>query len=107
LAARLPQDRVKAAAATTDGAWAYVAAYETWLRKAALKLISRTAHILRPTAKVSVLRDLPDNRILECAAEAQADLVVTGDRHMLKLKEFQASRILRLTDFLRPLPSEE
>jgi DNA polymerase-2 len=39
--ARLPQDRVKAAAAATDGAWAYdAAAYETLLLKAALVLLS-------------------------------------------------------------------
>jgi putative PIN family toxin of toxin-antitoxin system len=75
--------------------------------QAALKLIGRTAHILKPTAKVSVLQDFPDNRILECAAEAQADLVVTGNRHMLKLKEFRETRIVRLTDFLRMFPTEE
>lgn len=40
-AARLPQDRVKAVAATSDGAWAYDAtAYETLLHKAALVLLS-------------------------------------------------------------------
>jgi DNA polymerase elongation subunit (family B) len=40
-AARLPQDRVKAAAAATDGTWAYdAAAYETLLHKAALVLLS-------------------------------------------------------------------
>jgi DNA polymerase-2 len=40
-AARLPQDRVKAAATATDGTWAYdAAAYETLLHKAALVLLS-------------------------------------------------------------------
>ncbi len=39
--ASLPQDRVKAAAAATDGTWAYdAAAYETLLHKAALVLLS-------------------------------------------------------------------
>jgi putative PIN family toxin of toxin-antitoxin system len=75
--------------------------------QAALKLISRTAHILRPTIRVSALRDPPDNRVLECAVAAQADLLVTGDRHMLKLKEFQEIGIVRLADFLRMFPSDE
>jgi putative PIN family toxin of toxin-antitoxin system len=74
--------------------------------QATLKLISRTARILRPTTRLSVLQDSPDNRILECAAAAQADLVVTGDRHMLKLRTFHETRIVRLTDFLRMFPSE-
>lgn len=71
---------------------------------AVLKMISRTATIVRPLRKITVLRDLPDNRILECAVTAQADLVVTGDNHLLKLKEFEGIPILRLADFLRTVP---
>ena len=37
----------------------------------------------------------PDNRILECAVEASADYLVTGDRqHLLPLEEYQGTRIL-------------
>ncbi len=75
--------------------------------KAALKVISRAAVILRPTTKVTTLRDLPDNRILECALAARADLVVTGDRHMLALKTYHETAIVRLTDFLRLFPPED
>lgn len=39
-----------------------------------------------------VLEDIPDNRILECAFEAAANLIVTGDRHLLQLKTFQSER---------------
>lgn len=69
--------------------------------KAALKLIGRTARIVRPSIEIAVLKDHPDNRILECAVKAQADLVVTGDRHILRLKRFEVSAIVRLADFLR------
>lgn len=69
--------------------------------KAVLKLCSRAARVVRPTRVITVLRDLSDNRILECAFEAQADLVVTGDRAMLKQKRFQGITIVRLADFLR------
>ena len=74
--------------------------------KEALKMISRTAEILKPAVRLSVLKDIPDNRILECAVEAQADLVVTEDRHLLKLKKFQGIPIIRLVDFLRMFPEE-
>ena len=73
---------------------------------AALKQISRAATILRPARTVSVLEDLPDNRILECAVSAQADLVVTGDHHLLALKEFEGIPLVRLADFLRMTPAE-
>ena len=73
---------------------------------AALKQISRAATILRPARTVSVLEDLPDNRILECAVSAQADLVVTSDHHLLALKEFEGIPLVRLADFLRMTPAE-
>jgi predicted nucleic acid-binding protein len=53
---------------------------------------------------LTVLDDDPDNRILECALDAHADLVVTGDRHLLKLKKFQGIPIIRLADFIRMFP---
>ena len=46
----------------------------------------------------------PSSRVLECALEGSADLVVTGDRHLLALKRFERVAILRLVDFLRTFP---
>lgn len=73
---------------------------------AALKMIGRAATIVRPSRKVMVVEDLPDNRILECAVTAQADLIVTGDHHLLGLREFEGVPIVRLADFLRMIPLE-
>lgn len=72
--------------------------------KQALRQIARAAAIVKPTSKLNVLQDVPDNRILECAVDAHADLVVTGDRHLLKLKRFENIPIIRLADFLRLFP---
>ena len=42
-----------------------------------------------------------DNRILECAVEASADYVVSGDRrHLLPLGEHRGARILNAPRFL-------
>jgi putative PIN family toxin of toxin-antitoxin system len=73
---------------------------------AALRIISRAATLLQPVRKITVLADIPDNRILECAVTAHADLVVTGDHHLMGLKEFEGIPIVRLSDFLRMIPSE-
>jgi predicted nucleic acid-binding protein len=51
-----------------------------------------------------VLEDEPDNRILECAVIAEADLIVTGDHHLLDLREFEGIPLVRLADFLRMIP---
>lgn len=74
--------------------------------KEALRLISRSARVIKPAVKMNVLEDFPDNRILECAVEAEADVIVSGDRHLLKLKKFQGTPIVRLVDFLRMFPEE-
>ena len=45
-----------------------------------------------------------DNRILECAVEANADYLVTGDRrHLLPIGEYQGARILNAPRFLSSL----
>lgn len=69
-------------------------------------MISRVAKVWKPAARLAVLRDAPDNRILECAVEAGADLVVTGDRHLLSLRKFQGIPIIRLADFTRLFPDD-
>lgn len=74
---------------------------------AALKQMGRAATILRPARKVTILDDMPDNRILECATAAEADLIVTGDHHLLQLKEFEGVPIVRLADFLRTIPPDD
>jgi putative PIN family toxin of toxin-antitoxin system len=45
--------------------------------------------------RLDVVKDDPsDNRILECAQSGNADLIVTRDKHLLKLKEFGGIRIV-------------
>ncbi len=44
--------------------------------------------------------DPSDNKFLECAIEGKADYLVSGDNHLLKLKEFEKVKIISVTDFL-------
>lgn len=74
---------------------------------AALKMIGRAATIVRPVRKITILEDVPDNRILECAVTVEVDLIVTGDQHLVRLKAFEGISMVRLADFLRMFPSEE
>ncbi|HEU4505677.1 MAG TPA: putative toxin-antitoxin system toxin component, PIN family [Nitrospira sp.] len=69
----------------------------------AIRNISETATVLRPRPTLHRLKDEPDNRILECAIAAQADWIVTGDRHLLVLKRHANSAIISLADFLAAL----
>jgi len=77
-----------------------------WSDEKALRLlesVSRTAVVLRTRPHLHIVKDEPDNRILECALLAEADSIVTGDRHLLSLKQFRGISILKLADFLRRL----
>jgi uncharacterized protein len=51
--------------------------------------------------RVTVLTSDPyDNMVLECAAEAKADYIVSGDSHLLDLGEFEGIKIVNPAQFL-------
>jgi putative PIN family toxin of toxin-antitoxin system len=62
--------------------------------------ISGFANQVEAEHRVDVVREDPsDNRILECAAAANSEYLVTGDKHLLKLGQFGAARIVRPAEF--------
>jgi uncharacterized protein len=64
-------------------------------------LIERFARKVKPTERLYVVRDDPDDdRILECASAARSDYIVTGDKHLLELKKFRDIPIIKVADFL-------
>ena len=64
------------------------------IRKAS-NLISEAAQTAHHSSVVSgICRDPDDDQILSCAVSAGVDYLVTGDKDLLELKEFQGIRIL-------------
>jgi putative PIN family toxin of toxin-antitoxin system len=59
------------------------------------------AELIAPARRLQVLANDPDNRVLECALTGGAELIVTGDRAMLELGEFEGIEIVTLREFLR------
>lgn len=57
-----------------------------------------------PNCRIDACRDEADNRILECAVEGQADVIVTNDKDLLSLSPFQNVQIPRVREFLELLP---
>ena len=62
--------------------------------------LSELAEFVNPTEKIRVLKDEPDNRILECAVSGNADIIVTGDKEMLKLREYGKIKLMSLKEYL-------
>lgn len=56
--------------------------------------IQLTGEIINPDVHVTKLKDEPDNRILECAASCEADLIVSFDKHLLALKKYGSAAII-------------
>jgi uncharacterized protein len=66
----------------------------------AIRHVAAVASVVKPPRTLAVLADEPDNRILECAVEAKAGLIVTGDRHLLELGAYEGIAIATLSGFL-------
>lgn len=54
---------------------------------------------------LQVVSDEPDNRILETALTGNADYLVTGDKLLLGLKQFEAVKIVTISQCLQKLSS--
>ena len=64
------------------------------------KLLS-AAQLVEPDFILEVIHNDPDdNRILECAVAGKANYIVSGDRHLLRLKEHAGIPILTTRQFL-------
>jgi putative PIN family toxin of toxin-antitoxin system len=76
-----------------------IAAFIRAFRKAAL--------IAEPRGKLDIVKaDPSDNRVLECAVASGAAYIITGDSHLLELKEFKGIIILSPAGFLTALELE-
>lgn len=75
-------------------------------RETIKRTVARVAEIVQPKTVPGVIADDPDDdHILACAVAGHANLIVSGDRHLLSLKEFEGIPIVRPLDFLRTLGS--
>jgi putative PIN family toxin of toxin-antitoxin system len=62
--------------------------------------LSELAELVKPARRIKLFKDEPDNRILECAIYGEADLLVTGDKEILQLREYKGVKIISLKGYL-------
>lgn len=66
-----------------------------------IKFIDEMAVFVEPREKIKFIVDDPDDdRILECAVEAGATYIISGDKHLRNLGEFRGILVLSPTAFL-------
>jgi len=62
--------------------------------------VSDLATVAAPKRRLRVVKDDPDNRILECALAGNAQAIVTGDKGLLALKSFEGIPLMTLGSYL-------
>lgn len=69
--------------------------------------IESVALLVEPTTTLQVITEDPDdNRVLECAVAGEADYIVSGDRHLLKLGSYQGISIVTARQFIETAESD-
>jgi uncharacterized protein len=70
-----------------------------------IKLLALAAIVVTPTQTVAVSRDPNDDRLIEAALAARADVIVTGDQDLLTLGDVGQISIITPREFLETLQS--
>ncbi len=55
----------------------------------------------------AVKDDPDDNKFTECAFACKAHYIISGDAHLLNLKEFEGTKILRASEFLKIVSKDQ
>jgi predicted nucleic acid-binding protein len=73
-----------------------------------MDLVRQTFVLVSPVESVSVVRDDPDDDVvLETAIAADADVVVSGDTHLLALGDFRGIRVLSPADVIEEIRGQQ
>jgi len=66
-----------------------------------LEIIVFNSQLVYPKKKLNIVKKDPkDNKILECALEAKASFVISGDGHLLEIKKYKGIKIVSPKEFL-------
>ena len=68
-----------------------------------LNQIIAACRLIKTRSKVSVCRDPDDNKFIECAVDADCIYIVSGDKDLLSVKEYESIQIVTVADFLKGL----
>ncbi|MDO8623656.1 MAG: putative toxin-antitoxin system toxin component, PIN family [archaeon] len=68
--------------------------------KRTIEKIISISTIIEPLEKFDVVKNDPDdNKVLECAVEGKVDYIISQDKHLLNLKEFNKIKIITPEEF--------
>lgn len=66
-----------------------------------IEALFKKGKMVKNKRKVHLVKDDPeDNKYLECAESSQANYILSNDYHLLQLKSFKATRLLKPSQFM-------
>ena len=67
-----------------------------------IEIVLQFIKLVIPSKKIDIIKeDADDNKIIECALESKAKYIISYDKHLLKLKEYEGIKIVRPEDFIK------
>jgi len=64
--------------------------------------LNAIGNIVTPSVRIRKIKEDPsDNRILECAVEANADYIISGDTHLLNQKVYRNVKVISPAEYLK------
>ncbi len=64
--------------------------------KEILEKVLQFLTLVTPSIKVNIVqKDADDNKIIECAIESKAEYIISYDKHLLDLREYNGIKIVR------------
>ena len=69
------------------------------LRKDVLSLFTAKLNLIEAKTKVEVCRDLDDDKFISCALDAKALYIVSGDKDLLVIGQYEDVQIITAADF--------
>jgi len=68
-------------------------------KKLIFNIIERYADYVTVTSNVDLCRDAKDNFLLSLSKDSKADFLITGDKDLIVLKEFEETRIVTIAEY--------
>ncbi|MBU4256678.1 MAG: putative toxin-antitoxin system toxin component, PIN family [Candidatus Thermoplasmatota archaeon] len=67
-----------------------------------VSLLIHSSEVIESKTKIILITEDPDdNKLLECAIDGRAKYIITGDKHLLKIRKYKNIRIVNPNSFLR------
>jgi uncharacterized protein len=73
-----------------------------------IRRFTQFANVVNPEINLKIIeKDPEDDHVLECAITAKASIIISGDQHLLEIKNIQGIEILSPKAFLTWFPTKD